>query len=42
MYGMNFKGMPEYDWPHGYAYGLTLIACSAVIPAIWFKVKGWW
>ena len=42
MYGMNFKGMPEYDWPHGYAYGLTLIACSAIIPAIWFKVKGWW
>lgn len=42
MYGMNFKGMPEYDWAHGYAYGLTLIACSAIIPAIWFKVKGWW
>ena len=42
MYGMNFKGMPEYDWPHGYAYGLTLIACSALLPAIWFKVKGWW
>ena len=42
MYGMNFKNMPEYDWPHGYAYGLTLIACSAIIPAIWFKVKGWW
>ncbi len=42
MYGMNFKNMPEYDWAHGYAYGLTLIACSAIIPAIWFKVKGWW
>jgi len=42
MYGMNFKGMPEYDWPHGYAYGLTLIILSAVIPAAWFKVKGWW
>ena len=21
MYGMNFKGMPEYDWPWGYPYG---------------------
>ena len=42
MYGMNFKGMPEYDWAHGYAYGLTLIACSAVLPALWFKIKGWW
>ena len=42
MYGMNFKNMPEYDWAHGYAYGLTLIACSAIIPAAWFKFKGWW
>jgi magnesium transporter len=42
MYGMNFKTMPEYDWAHGYAYGLTLIALSAIAPALWFKVKGWW
>lgn len=42
MYGMNFKGMPEYDWAYGYPYGLTLIILSALIPAIWFKVKGWW
>ena len=42
MYGMNFKNMPEYDWAHGYAYGLTLIICSAVLPAVWFKIKGWW
>ena len=42
MYGMNFKTMPEYDWSHGYAYGLTLIACSAILPAAWFKFKGWW
>jgi magnesium transporter len=42
MYGMNFKGMPEYDWAHGYAYGLTLIVCSALLPALWFKIKGWW
>ena len=42
MYGMNFKSMPELDWPHGYAYGLTVIALSALIPAAWFKVKGWW
>lgn len=42
MYGMNFKNIPEYDWAHGYAYGLTLIAFSAIAPAVWFKVKGWW
>ena len=42
LYGMNFKSMPELDWPHGYAYGLTMIALSALIPAVWFKLKGWW
>lgn len=42
MYGMNFKNMPELEWTHGYAYGLTLIAMSAIVPTIWFKVKGWW
>jgi magnesium transporter len=42
MYGMNFKTMPEYDWTYGYPYGLTLIALSAIAPAVWFKVKGWW
>ena len=42
MYGMNFKNIPEYDWVHGYAYGLTLIFLSAIVPAGWFKYKGWW
>ena len=42
MYGMNFKHMPELDWAYGYPYGLTLIACSAIVPAVWFKIKGWW
>jgi magnesium transporter len=42
MYGMNFKTMPEYDWAWGYAYGLTVIALSAIIPAVWFKWRGWW
>ena len=42
MYGMNFKNMPELNWTYGYPYGLTLIVLSALIPAVWFKVKGWW
>jgi magnesium transporter len=42
MYGMNFKTMPEYDWAWGYAYGLCVIALSAIIPAVWFKWRGWW
>ena len=42
MYGMNFKNMPELNWTYGYPYGLALIVLSALIPAVWFKVKGWW
>lgn len=42
MYGMNFKNMPELEWPYGYAFGLCLIAVSALIPIIWFKWRGWW
>lgn len=41
IYGMNFKNMPEYDWVFGYQYGLTIIALSAILPLIWFKVRGW-
>ena len=42
MYGMNFHYMPELSWRWGYAYGLTLIAVSTLIPIIWFKRRGWW
>jgi len=41
MYGMNFKGMPEYDWAWGYPYALAMIALSAVLPLVWFKWRGW-
>jgi magnesium transporter len=41
MYGMNFKNMPEYDWQYGYPYCLALIVLSAIVPLVWFKVKGW-
>ena len=41
IYGMNFHYMPELSWPWGYAYGLALIVLSAVIPLVWFKLKGW-
>ena len=41
MYGMNFKNMPEYGWTYGYAWGLGLILLSALVPLIWFRVKGW-
>ena len=41
IYGMNFKGMPEYDWTWGYPYALVLIVVTALIPLIWFKWKDW-
>jgi magnesium transporter len=41
IYGMNFKSMPEYDWPWGYAYGLGVIILSALIPLAWFKLRDW-
>jgi len=41
IYGMNFKSMPEYDWPWGYAYGLGVISISALIPLLWFKLRDW-
>src|SRR6185312_15237321 len=41
MYGMNFKGMPELDWAWGYPYALLLMAASAILPFLWFKLRGW-
>lgn len=41
LYGMNFKGMPELDWAWGYPYALALIAISALIPIVYFRIKGW-
>jgi len=41
MYGMNFHNMPELSWAWGYPYGLAMIVLSAVVPLIFFKVRGW-
>ena len=41
IWGMNFKSIPEYDWPHGYAFALTMIALSIIVPLIIFKIKKW-
>ena len=41
IWGMNFKSIPEYNWPHGYAFGLSMILLSMVLPLIWFKLKRW-
>ena len=41
MYGMNFKNMPELEWAYGFPFGLPLIAVTALIPLVLFRVKGW-
>jgi len=32
IYGMNFKSMPELDWPHGYFIALVLTVIVGVLP----------
>jgi magnesium transporter len=41
VYGMNFKHMPELDWPWGYPLALGLMLASAVLPYWLFKRFGW-
>ncbi|GAB5468636.1 MAG: magnesium/cobalt transporter CorA [Rhodospirillales bacterium] len=41
IYGMNFKDMPELDWPFGYPLALGLMIASAIVPYLFFKRKGW-
>ena len=39
IYGMNFKNMPELEWPWGYFLVLVLMAVVVVVLLIWFKRK---
>jgi magnesium transporter len=41
IYGMNFGHMPELHWPWGYGWALTLMAVSASVPWLLFKLKHW-
>ncbi len=41
IYGMNFKSMPELEWPHGYSMALVLMVIVAVLPYLFFKWKKW-
>lgn len=41
IYGMNFKAMPELDWPFGYPFAILLMCLSAYLPYKFFKKKGW-
>jgi magnesium transporter len=41
IYGMNFKFMPELNWPNGYLFALSLMAISVALPFWVFHRKGW-
>jgi magnesium transporter len=41
VYGMNFHRMPELDWSLGYPMAIGLIVASAILPLVWFKLRGW-
>lgn len=41
IYGMNFRAMPELDWPFGYPLALLVMVVAALIPYLIFKRRGW-
>ncbi len=41
IYGMNFRFMPELDWPWAYPIVVVVMLLSAVLPYLYFKRKGW-
>ena len=41
LYGMNFRFMPELDWPYGYPLVLSLMLFSAICMIYYFKQKKW-
>ena len=40
-YGMNFHGMPELNWKHGYGLAILITVTSTVGLYWWFKKKHW-
>ena len=41
IYGMNFKGIPEYDWTYGYPMALAAMVGIDVVLYGWFRRIGW-
>jgi magnesium transporter len=41
IYGMNFKIMPELDFTYGYPMALVLMVGSAILPYLFFRIRGW-
>jgi magnesium transporter len=41
VYGMNFKHMPEIEWPWGYPLALALMAATGVTGYLFFRWSRW-
>lgn len=41
IYGMNFRNMPELNWPWAYPVALLVMVLAAVLPYVFFKRRGW-
>jgi magnesium transporter len=41
VWGMNFKYIPELDWPYGYFFAWAAILVSALIPTAMFRWRKW-
>jgi magnesium transporter len=41
IYGMNFKHMPELEFPFGYPMAIVIMICSAIFPYLYFKYRRW-
>ncbi len=41
VYGMNFKHMPELEWPFGYPIAIGLMVCTALALTLFFRRKRW-
>ncbi|MBI3314118.1 MAG: magnesium/cobalt transporter CorA [Candidatus Omnitrophica bacterium] len=41
IYGMNFRNMPELEWPYGYYLSIVLMGVTSIGMLIWMKFKKW-
>jgi magnesium transporter len=41
VYGMNFRHMPELEWPLGYPLVMGSMVVVIVVIFIWFRRKRW-
>jgi len=41
VWGMNFKFMPETEWPHGYIFAWIVLALIALFTFLWMRKQKW-